>query len=96
MSEDYTWLIELLSVIVVFFIFGYFLGINYQMNNRDQIKAAIQTIGIEKALQCLIESIDENTDWSNAPVWKSKLIENLEDAYNSYMDNFSKETSDAS
>ena len=66
------------------------------MNNRDQIKAAIQTIGIEKALQCLIESIDENTDWSNAPVWKSKLIENLEDAYNSYMDNFSKETSDAS
>ena len=66
------------------------------MNNRDQIKEAIQTIGIEKALQCLIESIDENTDWSNAPVWKSKLIENLEDAYNSYMDNFSKETSDAS
>ena len=66
------------------------------MNNRDQIKAAIQTIGIEKALQCLIESIDENTDWSNAPVWKSKLIENLEDAYNSYMDQFSKETSDAS
>ena len=29
MSWDYTWLIELLLVIVIFFIFGYFLGINY-------------------------------------------------------------------
>jgi hypothetical protein len=66
------------------------------MNSRDQIKTALQTIGIEKALQCLIESIDENTDWSNAPVWKFKLIENLEDAYNSYMDHFSKEATNAS
>ena len=66
------------------------------MNSRDQIKTALQTIGIEKALQCLIESIDENTEWSNATVWKFKLIENLEDAYNSYMDNFSKETTNAS
>ena len=66
------------------------------MNSRDQIKTALQTIGVEKSLQCLIESIDENTDWSNAPVWKFKLIENLEDAYNSYMDNFSKETTNAS
>lgn len=29
MSWDYTWLIELLLVVIVFFIFGYFLGINY-------------------------------------------------------------------
>lgn len=66
------------------------------MYSRDQIKLGLQKIGIEKALQCLIESIDENTDWVSAPSWKIKLIENLEDAYNSYMDNFSKETSNAS
>ena len=66
------------------------------MTNKDQIKKALETIGTENALQCLIESIDESTDWSNAPVWKFKLIENLEDAYNSYMDHFSKETSNAS
>jgi hypothetical protein len=66
------------------------------MNNKDEIKIALQRIGTEKAMQCLIESIDENTDWTNAPVWKFKLIENLEDAYNSYMDNFSKEITNAS
>ena len=66
------------------------------MTNKDQIKKALEIIGTERALQCLIESIDESTDWSNAPIWKFKLIENLEDAYNSYMDQFSKETSDAS
>jgi len=66
------------------------------MTNKDQIKKALETIGTEKALQCLIESIDESTDWSNAPIWKFKLIENLEDAYNSYMDQFSKETTNAS
>jgi hypothetical protein len=66
------------------------------MINKDQIKKALETIGTEKALQCLIESIDESTEWNNAPVWKFKLIENLEDAYNSYMDNFSKEISNAS
>jgi hypothetical protein len=66
------------------------------MTNKDQITKALVTIGTEKALQCLIESIDESTDWSNAPIWKFKLIENLEDAYNSYMDQFSKETTNAS
>jgi hypothetical protein len=66
------------------------------MYSRDQIKLGLQKIGIEKALQCLIESIDEHTDWVNAPSWKIKLIENLEDAYNSYMDNLNKETSNAS
>ena len=66
------------------------------MTNKDQIKKALEAIGTEKALQCLIESIDESTEWSNAPVWKFKLIENLEDAYNSYMDQFSKETTNAS
>jgi hypothetical protein len=29
MSWDHTWLVELLLVVIVFFIFGYFLGINY-------------------------------------------------------------------
>ena len=66
------------------------------MSNKDQFKKALETIGTERALQCLIESIDESTDWSNAPVWKFKLIENLEDAYNSYMDHFSKEITNAS
>ena len=66
------------------------------MNSKDEIKIALERIGTEKAMQCLIESIDENTDWTDAPIWKFKLIENLEDAYNSYMDQFSKETSDAS
>ena len=96
MSWDHTWLIELLLVVIVFFIFGYFLGINYQMYSRESIKMGLKKIGIEQALQCLIESIDENTDWSNAPAWQIKLIENLEDAYNSYMDQFSKETTNAS
>jgi hypothetical protein len=66
------------------------------MNSKDEIKIALEKIGTEKALQCLIESIDESTEWADAPIWKFKLIENLEDAYNSYMDQFSKETSDAS
>ena len=66
------------------------------MTNKDQIKKALETIGTERSLQCLIESIDESTDWSNAPIWKFKLIENLEDAYNSYMDQFSKEMTNAS
>lgn len=66
------------------------------MYSRDQIKSGLQKIGIEKSLQCLIESIDENTDWGDAPSCKIKLIENLEDAYNSYMDQFSKEITNAS
>jgi hypothetical protein len=29
MDWDYTWLIELILVIIVFFVFGYFLGVNW-------------------------------------------------------------------
>jgi hypothetical protein len=29
MSWDYTWLIELTLVVVIFFVFGYFLGVNW-------------------------------------------------------------------
>jgi hypothetical protein len=29
MKWDYTWLIELSFIVIVFFIFGYILGINY-------------------------------------------------------------------
>jgi hypothetical protein len=66
------------------------------MYSRESIKTGLQKIGIEQALQCLIESIDESTDWSDAPAWQIKLIEHLEDAYNSYMDHYSKEVSSAS
>jgi len=29
MKWDYTWMIELVFIVVVFFVFGYVLGINY-------------------------------------------------------------------
>jgi hypothetical protein len=29
MKWDYTWIIELILIVVVFFIFGYVLGVNY-------------------------------------------------------------------
>jgi hypothetical protein len=29
MKWDYTWMIELVIIVVVFFIFGYVLGVNY-------------------------------------------------------------------
>jgi hypothetical protein len=66
--------------------------INY--SNREDIKKFITLIGIEKTLQCLIEIIDssiEAIDYtvdsikSDKDLWKFRVLENLEFAYDTYM-----------
>jgi hypothetical protein len=64
--------------------------------NKDELKKLLNSIETQYALQSLIETIDENTDWSSAPICKFQLIEGLEDCYNSYMDSINKETINAS
>ena len=63
-------------------------------SNREDIKKFITLIGIEKTLQCLIEIIDssiEAIDYtvdsikSDKDLWKFRVLENLEFAYDTYM-----------
>lgn len=66
------------------------------MKSKEKIKALLKTVSIDQALQCLIESIDETTNWPTAPIWQLNLMDQLEDSYNLYMDHYSKEVSGAS
>lgn len=64
------------------------------MKSKESIKQLIQSIGIETVLQSLIEMMDANIDATDYDVeslrnpndlWKFKVIEGLEHAYESYL-----------
>lgn len=65
-------------------------------NQKDTIKKFITTFGIHKVLQSMIEIMDDDieaTDYDIDSVknpddlWKFKMLEGLEHAYESYLNN---------
>lgn len=60
------------------------------MRNNKKHKNYINKIGFERTLQCLIEIVDDSMIEDNdIPIWKIKLVENLEQAYDAYMNGLS-------
>jgi hypothetical protein len=56
------------------------------MKNNDQLKQFIHEIGFDRTLQCLIEVFDDSIQNENIiPLWKLKVVEHLEQAYDGYM-----------
>jgi hypothetical protein len=56
------------------------------MKNNDQLKQFINEIGFDRTLQCLIEALDDSIHNENIiPLWKLKVVEHLEQAYDGYM-----------
>lgn len=56
------------------------------MRNNDQLKQLITKIGFDRTLQCLIEMMDDSIHSENTtPLWKIKVVEYLEQAYDGYM-----------
>lgn len=54
---------------------------------KDKIKILLKKIGIKKTLQSLIEIVDESFDSDTVPIWKYKVIDDLENAYEQFMIN---------
>lgn len=54
---------------------------------KDKIKILLKKIGIKKTLQSLIEIVDESFDSNTVPIWKYKVIDDLENAYEQFMIN---------
>ena len=56
------------------------------MKDNDQLKQFIHEIGFDRTLQCLIEVLDDSIQNENIiPLWKLKVVEYLEQAYDDYM-----------
>jgi hypothetical protein len=56
------------------------------MKNNDKLKQFIHEIGFDRTLQCLIEVLDDSIQNENTiPLWKLKVVEYLEQAYDEYM-----------
>lgn len=56
------------------------------MKNNEKHKKYINKIGFERTLQSLIEMVDDTISNENiVPIWKLKLVECLEQAYDAYM-----------
>lgn len=57
------------------------------MKNNSKHKKYIKKIGFDRTLQCLIEIVDDSIQNQHiVPIWKLKLVEGLEQAYDAYMD----------
>jgi hypothetical protein len=64
--------------------------------NKDLAKTLIKSAGIDVVIQSIIEMMDESIDATDYDIdsirnpddlWKFKVIEGLEHAYESYLDN---------
>lgn len=56
------------------------------MKNNEQLKNLINTIGIDRTMQCLIEVMDDSImEQDIVPSWKIKVVDCLEQAYDAYM-----------
>jgi len=63
----------------------YHSGKNF-MKNNDKVKKQVDKIGFGRTLQCLIEIVDDSINGhTTAPLWKLTLAENLENAYDAFM-----------
>lgn len=57
------------------------------MKNNSKHKKYIEKIGFDRTLQCLIEIVDDSIiDENIIPLWKIKLVESLEQAYDACVD----------
>lgn len=66
------------------------------MNKKELAKNLIKKIGIDTMLQCLIEMMDDSIDATDydidsirnsQDIWKFKILEGLEHAYEAYLAN---------
>ena len=64
------------------------------MNDKKQVKQYINTVGLDIILQSIIEMIDDDIESSDydidslknpCDIWKFKLIEGLEHAYEAFI-----------
>lgn len=69
-------------------------------SNKELVKKFIHNAGIDTVLQSMIEIMDENIDATDYDIesirnpndiWKFKMIEGLEHAYESYLEQFNNE-----
>jgi len=63
------------------------------LSNKPKIKSLVQDVGIEHMLKYLIEDIDSLDIDSDYDIWKFRVADSLEDAYEHYIKRF-KETDD--
>jgi hypothetical protein len=61
---------------------------------KPKIKALVDEVGMEYVLKYLLEYIDSFDIESDSDLWKFKVADSLEDAYDNYINRF-KETEQA-
>lgn len=64
------------------------------LTEKPKIKALVDDVGIEYVLKYLLEYIDSFDIESDSDLWKFKVADSIEDAYDNYINRF-KETEQA-
>jgi hypothetical protein len=65
------------------------------LSNKPKIKSLVQDVGIEHILKYLIEDIDSLDIDSDYDMWKFRVADSLEDAYDNYTNRFKSREIDA-
>lgn len=58
------------------------------LSNKSKIKTLVDEVGIEHILKYLIEDIDSLDIDSDYDLWKFRVADSLEDAYDNYVNRF--------
>ena len=58
------------------------------LSNKSKIKTLVEEVGIEHILKYLIEDIDSLDIDSDYDLWKFRVADSLEDAYDQYVNRF--------
>lgn len=58
------------------------------LSNKSKIKTLVDEVGIEHILKYLIEDIDSLDIDSDYDLWKFRVADSLEDAYDHYVNRF--------
>lgn len=65
------------------------------LSNKPKIKLLVQDVGIEHILKYLIEDIDSLDIDSDYDMWKYRVADSLQDAYDNYTNRFKFKEIDA-
>jgi hypothetical protein len=65
------------------------------LSNKPKIKSLVDNVGIEHILKYLIEDIDSLDIDSDYDMWKFRVADSLEDAYDHYSNRFNLREIDA-
>jgi hypothetical protein len=58
------------------------------LSNKSKIKSLVNEVGIEHILKYLIEDVDSLDIDSDYDLWKFRVADSLEDAYDHYVNRF--------